>query len=190
MDVYVPPVGGVFSAGGLKYKIVSNGDEMSVALRGFSSEAFPDVTVPSSVRYLGFDWKVSSVANKAFYGNDVLASVTVEMDGSVGFKSFAACPSLESVAVTGSATLGSYSFASCPSLAVLDLSGVSEIGVSAFSGDKGLVSVAFSEGLVSVGKNAFFRNLFYDGEAKIPRTASGLAVKSFIGSEGKLYLIS
>ncbi len=188
LDVYVPPVGGVFSAGGLKYKIVSNGDEMSVALRGFSSEAFPDVTVPSSVRYLGFDWKVSSVANKAFYGNDVLASVTVEMDGSVGFKSFAACPSLESVAVTGSATLGSYSFASCPSLAVLDLSGVSEIGVSAFSGDKGLVSVAFSEGLVSVGKNAFFRNLFYDGSSKVPRTAAGLAGKAFAGSGGELFL--
>ena len=188
MDVYVPPVGGVFSAGGLKYKIVSNGDEMSVALRGFSSEAFPDVTVPSSVRYLGFDWKVSSVADKAFYGNDVLASVTVEMDGSVGFKSFAACPSLESVAVTGSATLGSYSFASCPSLAVLDLSGVSEIGVSAFSGDKGLVSVAFSEGLVSVGKNAFFRNLFYDGSSKVPRTAAGLAGKAFAGSGGELFL--
>ncbi len=190
LEVYVPPVGGVFSADGLKYRIVSNGEEMTVSLRGFSSEAFPDVTVPSSVSYLGFDWKVVSVADKAFYGNAVLASVTVEMDGSVGFKSFAACPALESVAITGDVSVGSYSFASCPSLSALDLSGVSSIGASAFSGDKGLTSVAFSEGLESVGENAFFRNLFYDGDSSVPRTAEGLAGKSFEGADGKLYLAS
>ena len=190
LDVYVPPVNGSFSAGGLKYKIVSNGDEKSVTLRGFSSEPLSDLTVPSYARYLGFDWKVSSVAGKAFYGNADIVSVTLELDGSVGFKSFAACPALESVTATGSVSLGGYAFAGCPSLSVLDLSGVSEIGASAFSGDRGLTSVVFSDGLASVGKNAFFRNLFYDGSAKVPRTAVGLAGKTFSGSGGELVLFA
>ena len=189
LEVYVPKEGGTFSAGGLKYRIVSSGEEKSVSLKGFASEASADLAVPETVRYLGFDWQVVSVADKAFYGCEALTSVDLGSVFSVGYKSFAGCGSLESVVFGAVSFLGDYSFANCASLSALDLSGVSEMGASAFSGCSGLTSVAFSESLSSVGKNAFFRNLFYDGDAGVPRTADGLAGKTFEGMGGKLFLV-
>ncbi len=188
LEMYIPAVGGVFSVDGVKYKILSNsGEDFTVSVRGFSVES-ESLTIPESVGYLGLEWSVVSVYSKAFYGCQTLVSVDLGSVSEVGFKAFANCTSLESI-IIGETAIGEYAFAGCSSLDVLDLLSVVDIGASAFSQCSGLTFVSFSDDLASVGKNAFFRTLFYDGETSVPRTADGLAGKSFEGANGKLYLI-
>ena len=81
-------------------------------------------------------------------------------------------------------------FRLCATISALDLSNVVSIGAKAFSGCTGLESVTFSDGLSSVGSSAFYGTLFYDGGSAVPRTASGLAGKSFEGSGGSLHLVT
>ena len=188
LEMYIPAVGGVFSVDGVKYKILSNsGEDFTVSVRGFSVES-ESLTIPESVGYLGLEWSVVSVYSKAFYGCQTLVSVDLGSVSEVGFKAFANCTSLESI-IIGETAIGEYAFAGCSSLDVLDLLAVVDIGASAFSQCSGLTFVSFSDDLASVGKNAFFRTLFYDGETSVPRTADNLAGKSFEGADGKLYLI-
>ena len=190
LSLYVPKVGGVFEVDGLKYKILSNDGIKTVSLKGFASSSMESLSVPAEVSYLGFNWNVDSISSKAFYGNATLVSVDVGNVDSIGYKAFASCPNLEAVTLDGTASLGSYAFASCPKISSLDLSTVESIGESSFSMLSGLTSVTFSDGLSSVGKNAFFRTLFYDGDSIVPRNVASLAGKTFEGEPGCLYKIA
>jgi|GEM_PF-5713520 len=184
LAVYVPAVGGVFAVDNVKYKILSNDESKTVAVKGFVEDS-KILCVPESVSYRGFEWDVVSIASKAFYKNNFLCTVDIEMNGSIGYRAFASS-SVEKLTVSGTVTVGNYAFASCKGLSKADLSGVTEIGTSAFSACTGLKEVRFSPDLSSVGKNAFFRNLFSAGEENVPRTAANLAGKMFRGESGAL----
>ena len=86
--------------------------------------------------------------------------------------------------------VGDAAFRLCATISELDLSNAETIGAKAFSGCSGLTSVTFSDGLSSVGSNAFNGTLFYDGGSTVPRTAAGLSGHSFVGSGGSLHLVS
>ena len=153
LNMYVPPVAGTISYGGVDYRIVDNGESKTITAVGLADDTLTELDIPASVRYLGFDWDVAGIASKAFYGNSTITSVTSAVD--VGFKAFANCSALESVALDGAASLGAYAFASCASLESVDLGGVTAIGESAFSGCKSLAQIGLG-GVVSVGEHAFY----------------------------------
>ncbi|MBO4569008.1 MAG: leucine-rich repeat protein, partial [Candidatus Methanomethylophilaceae archaeon] len=186
LEAYVPDIGGSFSIDGVRYSVTTVDGKTEVAVKGASVK---DVVIPGSVRYLGFDWKVTEVMSKAFYGNGSIESVEISGPTSVGTKAFAECKNLASVRVVGKASIGSYAFANCSGLSVLDLSAVKKIGASAFSGCVGLSEAAFSEALSSVGSNAFYKVKFYEGGEVLPNTVAGLVGKSFQGSGGILYAV-
>ena len=167
----------------MKYAVTSNEGPMTVAVKGASSK---DVRISESVRYLGFEWDVTEVLPKAFYGNGSLETVSISGDLHIGSKAFAGCGGLRSVSASGQVSMGAYAFAGCTDLENLDLSTVRTISVSAFSGCTGLSEVSFSEELSDVGTNAFYKVQFREGGQVLPATASDLAGKTFRGSGGVL----
>ena len=153
LEVYVPAAGGTFHSGTFAYRIVSSDESKEVVLAGFADGASEDkLYIPDSVKYLGFDWKVTSVGAKAFMEDDSIASVFSTVD--IGFKAFANCQGLE-IAVIDGGSIGEYAFASCRSLWFIGLEAVTQIGESSFSGCAGLTNADLS-GVASIGKHAFY----------------------------------
>ena len=153
LAMYVPSAGGTITSDGLAYKITGDGEAKTVYVCRLADPSMKDLDIPASVRYLGFDWTVTSVGSKAFMGNRTVASVASAVD--VGFKAFANCSGLTRVTLDGADSLGSYAFANCGSLAEAELGTVSDVGASAFSGCRSL-SKADLSGVRTIGKHAFY----------------------------------
>ncbi|MBE6521330.1 MAG: leucine-rich repeat domain-containing protein, partial [Thermoplasmata archaeon] len=153
LEMYVPPVGGTITYGGVDYRITDNGESKTITAVGLADSTLTDLVIPASVGYLGFEWDVSGIASKAFYGNTTITTVTSAAD--VGFKAFANCSSLETVVLDGAASLGAYAFASCSALVSVDLGSVTAIGESAFSGCKSLSDIDLGA-VETIGKHAFY----------------------------------
>ncbi len=189
LAMYVPKVGGAISIDGLRYVITDNGEYKTVTLKRSLQELEGIVKVPESIRYLGYDWHVTAVSDKAFYGCAWLTGIDLGSVTTVGYKSFASCKSLEYVNMPCVTTIGDYAFAACKSLSGLNLPSVVTIGPSAFSACTGLTYAAFSDGLKPLGKNSFYKVTFYvDGKA-VGRTAANLRGNVFIGEDAKLSLV-
>ncbi|MBR6205101.1 MAG: leucine-rich repeat protein [Candidatus Methanomethylophilaceae archaeon] len=167
MEAYIPVKGGSFVSGDMKFKVLSNGADKTVTLREYMGSS-ACVTVPEAVRYLGFDWRVVAVYEKVFYQNTTLESIDL---GAV-------------------ASIGERAFNGCTGLSVVAMGSVESIASCAFSGCTGLTSMSFSDGLSSLGSNAFYKIKFFDGGSSVPRTAANLAGKIFEGSGSVLYLVA
>ena len=203
LGLYVPKPGGTIVSGDVKYRITDSGESKALSAVRPAGEDAAELSIPATVRYLGFDWEVTSVASKAFSGLQSLRSVSFGGPVSVGPYAFFGCRSLGSVTFGGEAALGTSAFSGCRSLADADLSKVvtvgkhafyncaltradlssaETIGYGAFTGND-LREAAFSPGLESVDPKAFFRYSFCGADgAKLPVSASGLAGKTFEGS--------
>ena len=153
LGMYVPAPGGTISSGGIAYKITGSGEDKAVYACRLADASLTEIDIPASVRYLGFDWTVTSVGAKAFYGNCSITGATVAVD--VGSKSFANCKGLESVTLAGAGKVGPYAFFGCTSLASADIGSVAALGESAFSGCRSLADVDLSK-VAAVGKHAFY----------------------------------
>jgi hypothetical protein len=153
LSMYVPAPGGTISSGGIAYKITGSGEDKAVYACRLADASLTEIDVPATIRYLGFDWTVTSVGAKAFYGNGSITGATVAVD--VGSKSFANCRGLESVTLAGAGKVGLYAFFGCTSLASADIGSVSALGESAFSGCRSLADVDLSK-VATVGKHAFY----------------------------------
>jgi hypothetical protein len=203
LKLYVPKAGGTIVSGDVKYRITGNGESKTVSAVRPAGEDATELSIPATVRYLGFDWEVASVASKAFSGLQSLRSLSFDGPVSIGSYAFFDCKGLESVSFGGETILGTSAFSCCSSLADADLSKVVTVGKHAFYGcaltradlssavsvgygaftGNDLREVAFSPGLESVDPKAFFRYSFYGADgAKLPVSASGLAGKTFEGS--------
>ena len=175
-------VGSSFVMDGIQYSIDS---ESSVTITGYEG-SISSLIVPVCVSYGGSAYTVDSVSAKAFYGCTTLEYADLGAVSMIGDRAFANCTSLVGVKVSAP-YLGTYCFFGCP-LKNLDLTSVVTIDASAFSECSALESLVFSDSLAYVGKNAFFRAFFYSTDgAAITEDAAGLAGKTFMGADSKLY---
>ena len=122
---------------------------------GFDGESIAEVSISETITYLGLEYTVTGIMDKAFYSDKVITSV--ECFGDIGFKAFANCSNLETLTVTGASSIGDYAFSYCESLVDADFGDtLSKIGKSAFFGCVELDS--FDLASVSViGERAFAR---------------------------------
>ena len=181
LSMYVPALYSHFRIDGVIYKITST-ETMEVVVKGASDDV-TEVSIEDTVKYLGFTWDVTRITSKAFYDNDNITWVSV-CGADIDTKAFAACDSLDIVILVDVGTVGQYAFANS---AIDTLYCDAEVlDTSAFSGCVSLTSVYFGEALVKVGKNAFYKNLFYVDGVRIDRTAANLAGKVFEGENGVL----
>ncbi len=208
LKLYVPEAGGTIVSGDVKYRITDSGaDSKIVAAVRPTSEDAEELSIPASIRYLGFDWEVASVGSKAFSGLQSLRSVSFGGPISVGLYAFFGCKGLESVHFGGVAELGTSAFSCCRSLAEINLGSVASVGKHAFYGCGSLTcadlsnaesigygaftgtdlqEVTFSPALSHADPKAFYGYAFKDAAgAKIKIAPGNLAGKSFSG-QGKV----
>jgi hypothetical protein len=157
LKLYVPPAGGTIRMDDLVYRITDSQNK-EVVLIGAEESASGRITIEDRIDYLGFDWNVTSIASKAFAGNDRITGVLCKAD--VGYRAFWKCTALQSVTLECE-SIGNYAFASCTSLkeVVVSLDGrgrlLANIGDSAFSGCTSLSRMDVSTA-TTIGDKAFF----------------------------------
>lgn len=92
--------GTTFTANGLKYKILSNGNKKAVACIGVTDKKCTSITVPSTVSYKNKTYKITKLGKKAFANCKKLKKVTLGKNvTAIGKKAFANCKQLKKVCI-------------------------------------------------------------------------------------------
>jgi len=136
---------------GLRYKLINNRSEYQITGSG---TAFGDVVVKPTYR----GKPVTSIADKAFYNNKKLTSLTIEGGiTSIGKSAFAKCSELTSITIPDTVTeLGEYAFQSCKKLTSISLpEGITELKPYTFSWCTVLSEVKLGSAVASIGEYAF-----------------------------------
>ncbi len=151
--------------------------------------------IPSQTNYrtdsgLSYEFSVTGISKKAFYGCGTLASLTYAGTGEIGERAFANCTGLERMLLGSDASsygpeaIGEYAFYKCP-ISVLEIPDtVKTIKASAFSSSGPFETVSFPDG-VAIGQNAFHGTRFYaaDGKTLLENTSNALAGHKFIRND-------
>lgn len=101
---------------------------------------------------------VTSIAAKAFYGKNVLKSVTIGKNiKSIGASAFTNCSQMTSVTFSDGVTeIGEYAFQGCRNLTSVTLpENLESVAKYAFRYCRNLSAINFNDGLVSIGDSAF-----------------------------------
>ena len=116
------------------------------------------IAIPSSIRYNGTTYYVTSIGDFAFSDCTSLTYITIPSSvTSIGERAFWNCTSLTSVTIPSSVkTIGSGAFSGCNALKSISIpSSVTSIGSSAFSGCNKLTSISIPNSVTSIGGWAF-----------------------------------
>ena len=155
-----------FMADGLIFSVLSAVD-MTASVKGYEGSP-ASLSLPETVKFNGKSLRVVSVGDKAFYGCSSLVSIDLPYVSSIGMKAFANCANLASMSLSAD-SIGGWAFYGCP-----------KVGYA-----------SFSESLSSIGKDALRSLSFADAKGNsIKATAENLAGQRFVGSDGKLELVS
>ena len=117
-----------------------------------------DITIPSTITYEGTKYRVTHIAESAFFGCDGLTSITIpESVTSIGNGAFRECIGLTSVTIPESITrINDYAFSGCTGLTSITIpNSVTSIGSYAFSGCNGLTSITIPNSVTSISNYAF-----------------------------------
>ena len=123
-----------------------------------SSSYSGSVVIPSSVKYYGKTYSVTSIGWLAFSYCSGLTSITIpESVTSIGDGAFYDCTSLTSVTIPNSVTsIGGSACSECSGLTSITIpESVTSIGQNAFSSCRGLTSVTIPNSVTSIGNYAF-----------------------------------
>ncbi len=132
----------------------------------------------SEIMYGQTMYKVTAVADHAFYQSGILELVDLQYLKSVGLKAFAGCTSLSSFELGSVESIGGYAFYGS-GITSADLTSCKSIGAYAFK-NAPLEQVSFSEDLATIGKGAFSKKEFYDfGDVPLATAAADLCGKAF-----------
>ena len=129
------------------------------------------ITIPESIYYKGFTFKVTSINDFAFENCKNLTSITIPNSvTSIGNSAFKNCKNLTSVTISNSVkTIGGDTFSGCTSLKNVTIpDSVTSIEYGAFYNCKNLVNVTIPNTLTNIGAHAFYicdnlKNVYYKG---------------------------
>ncbi len=151
------------------------------------------VYIPDTIGYMDYTFRIDSIADKAFYRDTTITSVSMSNIESIGVRAFAGCSSLENVNFLTvestdevSINIGNYAFANCTSLTGIELTNAT-IGNGAFGNCTAMTNVYV--GNVAVVNNPFYGLKFYTPDGVIIDCQSEFFPNhAYYGSEGALYL--
>ena len=124
----------------------------------YANEYSGSVSIPSSVKYSGTTYSVTSIGEDAFYNCTGLTSVRIPNSvTSIDNSAFYWCDGLTSVTIPNSVTsIGSYAFEGCTGLTSVTIpNSVTSIGDYVFRWCTGLTSITIPNSVTSIGYDAF-----------------------------------
>ena len=133
-----------------------------------------NVTIPSAITVDGKSVKVTAIADKAFYRNKKLKSVTIgKYVQTIGKSAFEGCVKLKTVkGGAGLVTIKDKAFKGCKVLAAFTFNTkVTKIGKSAYEGCKKLKTITFKTAKLKkagIGKNSF-KGIYAKPTVKCPK---------------------
>jgi len=154
-------VGTKFTVGKLRYKITKSDAKKGTVTLYRAKKSVTKATIPATVMYQGYKFKVTSIGNNAFKGCKKLKTVKLGKNvKSVGKSAFYGCKKLSSVSLDAKLTkIGDKAFAKCTAIKKLTIpKKVSRIGSKAFYGCKKLKTITVKSSKLkkkTVGKSAF-----------------------------------
>ena len=143
-----------FKVDGLRY-VITSANEVTVIKHKNAKE----LVIPSSVKYRGNIYKVTSIGNSAFKGCTSLQTITIPSSvTSIGDLAFFECSSVQNITIPNSVTsIGFWAFYKCSSLQNITIpSSVTSIGKSAFFECSSLQTITIPSSVTSIGESAFF----------------------------------
>lgn len=157
----LPKTGVKFTVNNYKYKITkSHKTKGTVTLYGVKKKTLTSATIPSTIMYKGYKFKVTAIGSNAFKSCKKLKTVKVGANvTSIGSKAFYGCTKLKKV------TFGK---------------NVKKIGTSAFYGCKKLTTVTLDKKLTTIGKTAFAKCTALK-KITIPSKVTKIGSKAFYG---------
>ena len=124
----------------------------------YSNEYEGNVVIPSSVKYNGVTYSVTSIGNSAFSSCTSLTSIEIPNSvTSIEWMAFHNCLSLTSIEIGNSVTsIGGSAFGQCHSMTSIEIpNSVTSIGECAFAGCSSLTSIEIPNSVTSIGIDAF-----------------------------------
>ena len=167
-----------FDVNGIYYKILENGNEVSVTYRNYSysshtayyeSDYTGDVVIPATVTFNGKTFQVTEIGDHAFYRCESLTSITIpSCVTAIRWDAFDFCTGLTRVNITDIAAWCNINCDSNPLSYAQHLflngeevtelvipEGITVIRNNAFSQCIGLTSVTIENSVTTIGNNAF-----------------------------------
>ena len=119
-----------------------------------------NVVIPESINVNGEDIIVKVIADKTFYCNDRIISISIPSSvTTIGERVFGGCSSLTSIYIPSSVTtIGQLAFVDCSNLTTVTIgenSLLTKIGDSAFSNCSSLTAIYIPSSVITIGNNAF-----------------------------------
>ena len=159
---WLPSLAHDFEVEGVFYKKTSD-NTVAVTYKGYSYDSYSneysgDIVIPSSVKYNGVTYSVTSIGSEAFSYCASLTSIEIPNSvTSIGNYAFYMCERLMSVVIGNSVTsIGMSAFNNCESLTSIEIpNSVTSIGESAFYRCESLTSIEIPNSVTSIGNEAF-----------------------------------
>ena len=146
-----------FEYGGLNYNVLSEEEKTCEVVPSYDVSGH--ITVPSTVKYNGGQYTVTSIGDYAFSYCESLTSITLPAGvTSIGNSAFYNCYTLTSITLPESiTTIENYAFYCCLGLTSITLpESLTSIGHYAFYYCPGLTSITLPESLTLIGSYAFY----------------------------------
>ena len=159
---WLPSLAHDFEVDGIFYNKTSD-NTVGVTFKGnsydsYSDEYIGDVVIPSSVKYNGVTYSVTSIGSCAFYNCYRLTDVVIGNSvTSIGICAFCGCSSLTSIEIPNSVTwIGNAAFRGCTSLTSIEIpNSVTSIENAAFACCTNLTSIEIPNSVTWIGNSVF-----------------------------------
>ena len=170
--------------GGFSYVLDSSKKTAKVSVFQHSA----NLRIPNTVVYNNVTYKITSIANRAFFGRIGLTLTSVTIPNSVtsiGESAFEGCERLTSLTIPNSVTsIGNNAFWGCSGLTSMTIpNSVTSISDNAFCGCSGLKSVTIPNSVTSIGYSAF-GGCSGLTSVTIPNSVTSISDNAFDGCSG------
>lgn len=145
-----------FTVEGINYSTTSD-TEVEVGYN-YNSSFSGTCIIPESVSYEGKNYKVTSIRDHAFSGNNDVIEIQIPNSVTIiGKSAFESCNSLTSISIPNSVTfIGSYAFSHCERLISVNLpTSITTIEDEIFTGCHNLTDIEIPNSVISISYGAF-----------------------------------
>lgn len=147
----------MFEVDGVIYVPVSLSERTCDIIDCSYSDKANKIDLKRTVTYKGVTMNLQNFRSYAFYDNDFIKELTIEIDGEIPQYAFYSCGNIPEVKIGSSiTTIGSYAFSYCSSLASIELRNIGSIGDRAFQNCSSAETLCMAPTVTSIGNSVFY----------------------------------